>query len=222
MAGPDITEDQRGAERAAPERPDEDDLAALARRQIVRHVVRDLVRDAAPTAGATGRTSNQNTMPTRPGSAPNRTRSQTPPPSGMRETPTMYDQDLQALADTRNLQRGVVPTPGVDLQASVTPNLVTEGSLRSHPVGVRKISNAGIILRLSAAVHAAVSGCEELWLTLKLPNRPRPVRIASTVRHCLTDGSEYVYGCEFDWSATNDPLGIAEDLLDFVLETSED
>lgn len=232
MAGPDINEDQNRAERPSFERPDEDELEQLARRQrIVRGVVQEVALSSAGarldgTGGGVpprvAQPASAHQRDTHPPRVPTPARVPHSPPAARQERVSMYEQDLQSLADTRNLQRGVVPTPGIDLQAQVAPNVVTDGSLRAYAVGVRKISNAGIILKIPAAVHSALAPHEELWLTLKLPSRPQPVRIATHVRHRLSDGTDYVYGCEFDWSGTYDPLGIAEDLLDFVLESGAD
>ncbi|MGE0862189.1 MAG: PilZ domain-containing protein [Gammaproteobacteria bacterium] len=232
MAGPDINEEQNRAEHPAFERPDEDELEQLARRQ---RIVRGVVHESALTSAGTRLDGTSGVAPSRVTHPPSvhqhdthaprvmaPARMPTTTPAGRQERVSMYDQDLQSLADTRNLQRGVVPTPGIDLQAQVAPNVVTDGSLRAYAVGVRKISNAGIILKVPAAVHSALAPHDELWLTLKLPSRPQPVRIATHVRHRLSDGTDYVYGCEFDWSGTFDPLGIAEDLLDFVLESGAD
>ena len=112
----------------------------------------------------------------------------------------------------RALQRGVVATSGVGLEAEVMPSEVTERNMRSYAVGVRNISIVGISLRLSASVHQALSSHDELSLALRLPGRVVR-RIACHVRHRLYQNSDFVYGCEYNWNETMDRHTAAEDLL---------
>jgi hypothetical protein len=133
----------------------------------------------------------------------------------------MHSNDHFALFNRRTLQRGVVPVIGLDLDASVTPSVVTERSLRVYPVGVHNISNVGISLRVGASANHALSIHDELSLTLRLPGRDGVRRIACVVRHRVNNEADYIYGCEYDWDATIDPLAVAEELLDFMLENAE-
>ena len=126
-----------------------------------------------------------------------------------------------ALFNRRALQRGVVPAAGINLAAEVTPSEVSDRSLRVYPVGVRNISNVGISLKVSAGAHQALSQHDELSLTLSLPGAQGVRRIACHVRHRLGDENNFVYGCEYDWDATIDPLAVAEELLEFMLESAE-
>ena len=125
-----------------------------------------------------------------------------------------------ALFNRRALQRGVVATSGVGLEAEVMPSEVTERNMRSYAVGVRNISIVGISLRLSASIHQALSSHDELSLALRLPGRVVR-RIACHVRHRLYENSDFVYGCEYNWNETMDPHTAAEDLLNFMLENAE-
>lgn len=126
-----------------------------------------------------------------------------------------------ALFNRRALQRGVIPAAGVDLEAEVTPSEVTDRSLRVYQVGVRNISNVGISLRVNAGANQALNNHDELSLTLRLPGRQGVRRIACHVRHRVGEEAEFIYGCEYDWNATIDPLAVAEELLDFMLENAD-
>ncbi len=126
-----------------------------------------------------------------------------------------------ALFNRRALQRGVMPAAGVDLQAEVTPSEVIDRSLRVYPVGVRNISNVGISLKVTAGANQALGAHDELSLTLRLPGREGVRRIACHVCHRVSEQAEFLYGCEYDWNATIDPLAVAEELLDFMLENAE-
>jgi len=133
----------------------------------------------------------------------------------------MHSNDHFALFNRRALQRGMMPAAGLNLEAEITPSEVSDRSLRVYPVGVRNISNVGISLRLNAGANQALNGHDELSLTLRLPGREGVRRIACHVRHRLNEEAEFIYGCEYDWTATIDPLAVAEELLDFMLENAE-
>jgi hypothetical protein len=126
-----------------------------------------------------------------------------------------------ALFNRRTLQRGVVPASGLNLEAEVTPSEVSDRSLRIYPVGIRNISNVGVSLRVTAGAHQALGHHDELSLTLRLPGRDGVRRIACQVRHRLGEEPDFIYGCEYDWNATIDPLAVAEELLEFMLENAE-
>ncbi len=133
----------------------------------------------------------------------------------------MHSNDHFALFNRRSLQRGVMSAAGVDLEAEVTAAEATDRSLRVYSVGVRNISNIGISLRVNAGTNQALSAYDELSLTLRLPGRQGVRRIACHVRHRSHEGADFIYGCEYDWRATIDPLAVAEELLDFMLENAE-
>jgi hypothetical protein len=123
---------------------------------------------------------------------------------------------IHAVLNRRNEQRESHDETG--LHAEVASNHIDDHLLRTHDVEVRHISNVGVSLRLGASAHAALRATDGLMLTLRLPDRDERCRVACVVRHRYADGHHYVYSCEYDWTATNDPLGVIEDLVAFVLE----
>mgnify|MGYP000847549641 CR=1 FL=1 len=133
----------------------------------------------------------------------------------------MHSNQHFALFNRRTLQRGVVPANGLNLEAEVTPAEVSDRSLRVYPVAVRNLSNVGISLKVSAGANQSLSQHDELSLSLRLPGRNGVRRIACHVRHRYSEGQEYVYGCEYDWNATLEPLAVAEELLEFMLENAQ-
>jgi hypothetical protein len=133
----------------------------------------------------------------------------------------MHSNQHFALFNRRTLQRGIVPAAGINLEAEVTPAEASDRSLRVYPVAVRNLSNVGISLRINAGANQYLSQHDELSLTLRLPGRDGVRRIACHVRHRHIDGIEFVYGCEYDWNATLDPLAVAEELLEFMLENAD-
>ena len=234
---------RRAAYRVTPDSPDELDLTILSQRQqLVRAVIDDVavggarVRlDRALAAEARFKPGEQvtlalcsrrydyeNNMLARVVGVSDDERAQTVHLvfEGQHVETTLQHNEHYALFNRRALQRGVVPANGIGLEAEVMPSEVTERNVRSYAVGVRNISNVGVSLRVGASAHQTLSAYDELSLALRLPGRSVR-RIACHVRHRVSENNEFIYGCEYDWSETMDPLTAAEDLLDFVLENAE-
>lgn len=130
----------------------------------------------------------------------------------------MHSNQHFALFNRRSLRRGVLATAGGELEAEVTASEANDRSLRVYPVRVRNISTLGISLRVNAGTHHALRAHHELSLTLRLPGRQRVRRIACHVRHRLNEDRDFIYGCEYDWHATVEPLAVAEELLQLMQE----
>lgn len=133
----------------------------------------------------------------------------------------MHSNQHFALFNRRALRRGVVAAAASELEAEVTASEAHDRSLRVYPVSVRNISNLGISLRVNVGTHHALRAHDELSLTLRLPGRPLVRRIACRVRHRLHEDRDFIYGCEYDWHATVEPLAVAEELLEFMQENAE-
>ena len=133
----------------------------------------------------------------------------------------MHSNQHFALFNRRSLRRGVVPTLGIALEAEVTASEASDRILRVYAVGVRNISNLGISLRVNAGTHHALRAHHELSLTLRLPGRQGVRRIACHVRHRVNEDRDFIYGCEYDWHATIEPLAVAEELLEFMRHNAE-
>ena len=234
---------RRAAYRVTPDSPDELDLTILSQRQqLVRAVIDDVAVGGArirldrtlaaqahfkpgeqvTLALCSRRYDYENNMCARVVGVSDDEHAQTVHLvfEGQHAETTMQNNAHYALFNRRALQRGVVPTSGVGLEAEVMPSEVTERNMRSYAVGVRNISNVGISLRVGASTHQALSTYDELSLALRLPGRSVR-RIACHVRHRIYENNDFFYGCEYDWNETIDPLTAAEELLDFVLEKAE-
>ena len=106
-----------------------------------------------------------------------------------------------------------------ELTVSVAPNTSGNAALLEFETRVRKLSNAGISLSLTRDADAALKAYDELFVSLRLPGNTTLHYIACLVRHRSTiDDQQILYSCEYDWSATIDPLGVVEDLLEYTLE----
>jgi hypothetical protein len=106
----------------------------------------------------------------------------------------------------------------VPMVATVSPNAGGKAALLEFEALVRKLSNAGLSLSVTPEVDAALSAYDEISVSLRLPGQNRLYTLACVVRHRSPLDDIVIYGCEYDWTATMDPLGVVEDLLDFVLD----
>lgn len=107
--------------------------------------------------------------------------------------------------------------PVKQLRASVSPQS-GPGSMTEHAVRVRNLSSDGISLNLDSEVAQALADVDELMVTLGAPDGDRSYTIACMIRSRTALDDVVVYSCEYDWSATMDPLGVVEDLLEYMLD----
>ena len=107
-------------------------------------------------------------------------------------------------------------TTSTHIPASVSSSSGPE-SLREYDVFVEALSNSGISLQLDPDVHRRLQSESELIVRLNLPGADKSYRIACLVKSRSESGDTYAYGCEFDWSATMDPLAVVEDLLEYTM-----
>ncbi len=117
--------------------------------------------------------------------------------------------------------KGVSPNGGFDFDAAVSPNVAGALALQRFPVRIRSLSNIGVSFLVEAAADDLIKGHTDLTLTLRLPGKATPSTISCHVRHRSSSGEAYLYGCEYDWSGTLDPLGVAEDLVGYMLDEED-
>lgn len=106
----------------------------------------------------------------------------------------------------------------MELLATISPNAGGKASLQAFEVRVRSLSNTAITLSLDSEADNILKTFSELKVSLNLPARVTPYTIACVVRNRSPLEETFVYSCEFDWSATVDPLGVVEDLLEYTLD----
>lgn len=116
----------------------------------------------------------------------------------------------------------MAPIAGRDLEASVSPNAHGEAALLALPVVIHDISNVGVSLQVGPNDHAKLEAFDDLLLSLKLPGQQQPSTVFCRVRYraVVSDGALYV--CEYDWSATVDPLAVVEDLVGYMLDAEDE
>ncbi len=102
--------------------------------------------------------------------------------------------------------------------ATVSPAGGGAASLQSFAATVRALSNSGLSLEVDADTDNVLQKHGELNVALALPGQDKTYNIACVVRSRDAEADSVIYSCEFDWSATMDPLAVAEDLLEFTLD----
>lgn len=107
----------------------------------------------------------------------------------------------------------------LQLPATVSPNASGAASLQEFAVTVRRLSNAGISLSVDRDTDSELKVYKELMLNMSLPGNSQAYTIACIVLSRSELDDSVIYGCEYDWSATMDPLGVVEDLLEYTLNS---
>lgn len=133
----------------------------------------------------------------------------------------MQHRKLRAHANGLPGTVGVSPAASQRIAASVAPNAAGGVAALTHPVTIHGISNVGVSLLVGARANAELESFEDLLLSLALPGKQQPSIIFCRVRHRAAQGEGTLYVCEYDWSATVDPLGVVEDLVGFMLDDNE-
>lgn len=117
--------------------------------------------------------------------------------------------------------RGVSPDSGFEFDAGVSPNTAGAVALQRFPVRIRSLSNIGVSFIVDSGADELLKLHPDLTLNLKLPGKTTSSTISCHVRHRSGAGDAYLYGCEYDWSGTLDPLGVAEDLVGYMLDEDD-
>lgn len=105
------------------------------------------------------------------------------------------------------------------IKAYASSNTGGAASLQDYAVEIIKLTNAGINLRLSNSVHGSLGATDELMLSITLPANNRTYQVACIVHSRNPYEGAMLYSCEYDWSATMDPLGVIEDFHEYALDT---
>ena len=237
------SDDRRGAYRVKPDSPDELDLAILAsRHRLVRGEVTDvaiggarvrvldetrappLVRGERVTvAMSSARYKFSGNLPARIVSTSEHASEQVVHLSFDGDHGELKERgdEVFRLFNRRKMLRGVSPPATTDFHAMVSPNAGGNMAFRGYTVVIRNISNVGVSFIVSAAANQMLHDQEDVSLSLQLPDKASASRIACHVRHRAPHGESFIYGCEYDWSATTDPLAVVEDLVEYMLECTE-
>jgi c-di-GMP-binding flagellar brake protein YcgR len=136
--------------------------------------------------------------------------------------PLNIDRDeLFALFNRRAFQRGIAEHAEEDFVAKVSPASGGEEQLNEYPVSIVNISNTGVSFFIGKEAHEALKNYSEIRIALTRPDDGSTSTIACNVRHRSPTRDGSIYGCEYDWSATNDPLAVVEDLVSYLFELTE-
>ena len=105
------------------------------------------------------------------------------------------------------------------IKASLSPDSGPD-SLKDFPVQIKNLSNAGVSMLVSSDIDEVMRGHDNVMLSMTLPGQSSRYTIACEVRRRDEVDGGTVYSCEYDWSATMDPLGVVEDILEFMMDNN--
>ena len=126
--------------------------------------------------------------------------------------------ELFALFNRRSKLRGVAGTANENFRTTISLTNGGDAQLQDHPVSIINISNTGVSFAVDAETDTILKAHSELRLMLERLEDGSVNKVACIVRHHSKSGGAYNYGCEYDWSATVDPLAVVEDFVTYLLE----
>ncbi|MCZ6772704.1 MAG: PilZ domain-containing protein [Proteobacteria bacterium] len=136
--------------------------------------------------------------------------------------PLKIDRDeLFALFNRRAIQRGAADSAKEDFVAKVSPGSGGEVQLNQYEASILNISTTGVSFTINEEVHKVLEDHSDIRIELKRPDNGSTSTIACSVRHRSKFGDGFIYGCEYDWSATTDPLAVVEDLVSYLFGLTE-
>ena len=232
-------DDRRSAYRVQPADVDELDLAMLAQRQSLVHgevtdvsnggacVRFDKKTSPALKVGDTVVLSVVSQRRSYAGEMPARIVSSTEDSDGQivhlsfdeeHEKVTGKSKDYFELFNRRAHYRGIEHTEAVDLNATIAPDREDIASPAAFPVSIRNISNTNVSFDVDEPTHDVLQHHRALKLALEFPKEAQASTIACRVRHRTPMEGSFIYGCEYDWSATSDSLAVIENIVNYILK----
>jgi hypothetical protein len=130
-------------------------------------------------------------------------------------------EELFALFNRRSIRRGIVERAGAEFAAKVSPASGGEEQLSEYPVSIVNISNTGVSFNIGKEAHRELEDHSAIRIALTRPDDGSTSTIACNIRHRSSIEDGFIYGCEYDWGATNDPLAVVEDLVTYLFELTE-
>ena len=136
--------------------------------------------------------------------------------------PLNIDRDeLFALFNRRAIPRGAANDADEDFAAKVSPGSGGEEQLDAYPASILNITNTGVSFTIDMRADEVLKAHSDIRIELKRPDDGGTSTIACNVRHRSETAHGFIYGCEYDWSATTDPLAVVEDLISYLFELTE-
>ena len=134
------------------------------------------------------------------------------------EKVTGKSKDYYELFNRRAHYRGIEQPEAVDLNATIAPDDTDDPSPEAYPVTIRNISNTNVSFDVDEPAHDVLQHYRALTLALEFPKEEQASTIACRVRHRTPIAGSYIYGCEYDWSATSDSLAVVENIVNYILK----
>ena len=122
------------------------------------------------------------------------------------------------LFNRRAAYRSIKPADSVQFNAAVAPDINDGASVEVYPVSIRNISNTSIAFDVNETIHKVLQHHAALRLSLEFPKEEQASTIACRVRHRTAITGAFIYGCEYDWSATANSLAVVENIVTYIME----
>jgi len=114
----------------------------------------------------------------------------------------------------RAAYRGVSPDPSLSAKLRFPPQF---GDDSQYPVQVRNISTTGLCILTDTDVDDMLEDTEFVEVFLDLPDHPDTLQFGAQIRHRIQHGDDIFYGLRLDPKATQDYLGQAEVIMEYML-----
>ena len=126
--------------------------------------------------------------------------------------------ELFGLFNRRAMPRGVAGTVNENFRATISLTNGGDDQLENQVVSILNISNTGISFTVDQDTDNILKAHSDIRLVLERLEDGSVNKVACIVRHHSKSGDAFIYGCEYDWSATVDPLAVVENFVTYLLE----
>ena len=130
--------------------------------------------------------------------------------------------ELFGLFNRRAMPRGVAGTVNENFRATISLTNGGDDQLENQVVSILNISNTGISFTVDQDTDNILKAHSDIRLVLERLEDGSVNKVACIVRHHSKSGDAFIYGCEYDWSATVDPLAVVEDFVTYLLERPDE
>lgn len=114
--------------------------------------------------------------------------------------------------------RGIAGNANENFRATISLTNGGDAQLENQAVTILNISNTGISFTVDNDVDEILEAHSDIRLVLERLEDGSVNKVACTIRHRSKSDGMFIYGCEYDWSATIDPLAVVEDFVTYLLE----
>ncbi len=123
------------------------------------------------------------------------------------------------LFNRRTAYRGIKPSEDDRVEFEI--GLPDHGNAYQR-VRLNNLSSTGACITVDGSLDDLLKLYEQITVRLQLPDNPRSIELPAELRNRHEKDGGILYGLQFDWTLADDPLGEAEEVLEYVLTKFED